>query len=394
MASSSDNILLSYIKQTVYGAIPVGNFTVFRGITESLSGDPTTKEADEITGDNLPTGQLVTGLDLKGDLNGELAPTKSHADFIAAAMRSAWGGTITTGALALTINTTAKTISRAAGSFVTDGFKVNDFVQLSNFTNGVNNEIVQLSSVSALSVGYIGPITMVNETGGATTTMVRPNFVQLGSTDTYFTMEKKFTDLTNKSLLYQDWTPNDLMIDLKYGSIAMVKFGMVGMDDKGWTKPATPFTNTRTIDPVSTELALNCSADVGVVWVDGAAVCLEGLSVAVNHNRKPANCLGTLAPKDQVAMQPTVDVKADLNLTDTAFNYLDKKMFQTPMSVLFPIRQLGKGYAIHIPAVQFSIPDPKREGKGNINKLSLTGKARKDSTMGNALRIYAFGASA
>lgn len=390
MASSSDNIKVSYIKQAAFGAIPAGNFEVFRGTTESLSGDPTTKESDEITGDNLPTGQLVTGLDLKGDLNAELAPTISHQDFMAAAMRTTWGGTITTGALALTINTSAKTIARAAGSFVTDGFKVNDFVALSNFTNTQNNEIVQLSTVAALSVGYIGPTTMVNETGGATTTMVRPNYAQIGTTDTYFTIEKLFSDLTNKSLLYQDWTPNDFMIDIKYGSVATVKFGMVGMGDSGWTKPATPFTNSRTINAVGTETALNCSADVGVVWVDGAAVCLEGLSVTVNHGRKPANCLGSLAARDQVAGQPTIDVKADLNLTNSAFDYLDKKMLQTPMGILFPIRQLGKGYAVHVPAVQFSIPDPKREGKGNINKISLTGKAKKDSTMLNALRIYKF----
>jgi hypothetical protein len=390
MASSSDNIQLSYIKQSAQGTIPSGNFTVFRGTTESLSGDPTTTESAEVTGDNLPTGQIVTGMDYKGDLSGELAPTLSHQDFLAASMRSAWTGTITTGALALTINTSAKTIARAAGSFVTDGFKVNDYVALSNFTNAVNNEIVLLTSVAALSCGYIGPSTMVNETGGSTTTMVRPNYVQLGTTDTYFTIEKLFKDLTDKSLLYQDWTPNGFMLDLKYGSIATVKFDLLGMGSKAWTKPSTPFTNSRTVDAVATESSLNCSGDVGVVVINGAAVCLEGLSTTVNHNRQAANCLGTVGPVDQVGMQPSVDISATLNLTNTSFDYLDNKMYQTPMSVLYPIRQLGKGYAVHIPAVQFAIPDPKRSGKGQINKIELSGKAKKDSTMGNALRIYRF----
>ena len=388
--SSAENIRIAYIKEVTPGTTPApGNFKTFRKTTESLSGDPQVKESQESVGDGQPTGQIQTGLDVKGDLNGELAPTISHQDFIAAAMRNTWGGTITTGALSLTINTTAKTIARVAGSFVTDGFKAFDFVQLANFANAANNTVVQLLTVSALSVTYISD-ELVNEAGGSTTTMVRPNYVEWGSTDSWFSISKDFTDLTSKSITYTGDRVSTMSLDFKYGDIATVKFGMAatGYDPQ----PATPITQGRTVDSATTELALNASSDLGTLIINGALTdyCIEGLNIALDNKVQAVNSVGHLAPQDQKATGLKIDVTMDIYLTDSNFDLHKKKISQAPIDVSYYVSNAQGGYAVRVPAVQLSFPDAAGGGKGTLNKLSAKGMAKKDATMGNTIRIYKF----
>lgn len=386
--SASDLVRLSYIKQTVKGTTPAGNMTVMRYSSESLTGDPVIKENDEITGDGLPVGQSIMGLNIQGDISGNLAPSVSHQDFILAAMRKAsWAASITTGALVLTINSTTKAITRAAGSFVTDGFKVGDMVQLSNFVNTVNNTCVVLSAVSALSVTYIGDPSITNETGPATTTMVRPSYAEWGTVDTWFTVCKEFMDLTNKSITYTDHRVASMNIDFKFGDFAKFKFTMAGC---GYALPATPLTNGRTVDPVGSESSLNASSDLGLIVINGALTdyCIEDLSISIDNKIQAANSLNNLAPQDQKATGLKGDVTLGVYLTDSNFAFHSQKLTQTPISINYFCKNSSGGYAVQIPQMQFTHPDANASGKGNMEKLSLKGMIKKDATMGNAIRIY------
>lgn len=385
-ASVSDKIRLSYIKQATKGIVPAGNWTVFRKKSDNLNGSPKTKESEEATGDGQPTGQYLVGMDVNGDIDGELAPTVSHQDFIAAAMRNTWQASITTGALALTINISTKVITRAAGSFVTDGFKVGDMVQLSNFTNSVNNTCVILTAVSALSCTYVGDVAMVNETGGAATTMVRPSYVDWGTTQTYFAICKEFLDLTSKSLSFVDETIDKMTIDFKYGDLAAIKFSLMGCS---YGVPGTAINNGATIDPVASEPPLNASTDLGYVYINGAVADypVSTLSLTVSNNTKPSEGMGALAPQDMTATGLKVEVSTTLQLADSNFSLHTAELSQAPIGIQFYVKQGTKGYAVHIPAFQFAT-DPISSQKGNINMLNLKGIAKKSTVINNTLRIY------
>lgn len=108
--ASAESVRIAYIEEVTPGTFPVaGNFKLFRKTTDSLDGNVQVKQSQECAGDGQPRSPKQVGLDVTGDLSGELAPSICFQDFMRSALRkTAWGGTITSGALALTINSTAK----------------------------------------------------------------------------------------------------------------------------------------------------------------------------------------------------------------------------------------------------------------------------------------------
>lgn len=76
-------------------------------------------------------------------------------------------GGITSGAQTIDVVAAAKTFTRAAGSFVTDGFVASRAVAMSGFTNGGNNATFIIESVTALVITVTSATGLVNESGNA-----------------------------------------------------------------------------------------------------------------------------------------------------------------------------------------------------------------------------------
>lgn len=72
----------------------------------------------------------------------------------------------TTGATTLSVVATTKKFTRAAGSFVTDGFVAGNKITSSGFTNAGNNGTWIIASVAALEIVVVTGTGMVDETGG------------------------------------------------------------------------------------------------------------------------------------------------------------------------------------------------------------------------------------
>lgn len=70
------------------------------------------------------------------------------------------------GALALNIVAGAGTITRASGSWLTDGLRVNGTITLTGFTNAGNNSLRVIQSVSATVITVTDNTFLVDETGG------------------------------------------------------------------------------------------------------------------------------------------------------------------------------------------------------------------------------------
>lgn len=385
--SSSDKIRLTYVEETALGVSGGGNLTEFRKNTESMDGAPKIIESDEVTGDGEPTGQLIVGLDAKGGTVSQLAPTISHQDFIRAGMRSTWGGSINTGAETLAIDVTAKTITRSAGDFLADGFKAGDTAILSGYTAATNNTIVRILSLTTTVVTYAGAGDMVDEAGSGDEILTRPEYVDWGSTDTSFTLAKDFLDLTDKSLTYPGMRVASFKLDFNYGAICQVAFEMLGTD---YAIPAVPFTDGKTIDSVGVEEALNASSDVGVVIIDGVETdyCIESLGVDISNNMQAVECVGHLAPADQVATGLSVGVTVEMFLGDSNFDFHQKKLQQTPIAISYYVKdENGAGYAVDVAAVQLSFSDANSGGKRQLSKLSLSGVAKRDTVLGRTIRI-------
>lgn len=161
-----------------------------------------------------------------------------HKELLAAALRAAWVNGVTTGALTnVGIDATTRTITRAAGSFLTDGFKVGDIVRYDASGGGpAGNEGVnlRLTAVTALTMVYAAdPWTtgIVTDAAGDSVTISVPGAKLIvpssGHTKDYFTVDD-FHDDIDQNTLITDAVVGSVEIDIQPGAHAHITFNMLG----------------------------------------------------------------------------------------------------------------------------------------------------------------------
>lgn len=163
-----------------------------------------------------------------------------HNDLFAALLRNAWAAGATTGAsIDMAVDAAARTITRTAGSFITDGFKVGDIVRFATAGAGsaVNENVnLRLTSVTALVLTYAAdPWTsvMINDAAGDSVTISVPGKkLQVPSsahTKDYFTIDDWHDDISQGTRI-TDAIVNSAELDISPGAHATVNFNLLGID--------------------------------------------------------------------------------------------------------------------------------------------------------------------
>ena len=177
----------AFIQEAAFGvtpANPTGQILRFTGF--SLAAERSQLNNPELRTDRQKApgrGGVTVG---KGDLSGVLS-FGTYDAFLAAALGN-YGWTsnvvkikapVSSGAQSIAIAATGKTFTRAAGSFIADGFQVGDVIQTSGFTTGANNGTFVVSAVAALVLTCSTATGLVDEASAAgrvISTSVRPSF--------------------------------------------------------------------------------------------------------------------------------------------------------------------------------------------------------------------------
>ena len=156
-----------------------------------ISGFSLTPEAAFIDSREFRTdGMIVAGrrgaLKGKGTIPGELKYGAWDDWFAAVCGQFEWASNVVKikdvdvmSAATVTVAATGKTFTRIAGSFLTDGFAVGDYVQWSGYANAGNNTTVKITTLTATVMTCSGATGLVDEAGVTTArccTNIRPSF--------------------------------------------------------------------------------------------------------------------------------------------------------------------------------------------------------------------------
>jgi hypothetical protein len=395
MATSSNAVRVTAIPETTYGITPVaGNFDTVRFTSEELSASPDTVESQQIRVDRMSSGQVVTGLSVQGGLNFELCKDATFDKFLESAMFNTWDTkTLQSVNITIDINTT-NTATRSTGSWITDGIAVGDFITFSSFTNSVNNVQVMVTSVvSATVINFIGPASMVDETGTGTG-YKRADKLVIGTTKKSFSIEKAFTDMTTKALIYKGSVVGELSLSLRFGELATGSMTLYANNYINADAAGEFITNGRTINPATTTNTMNGSIDMPFIATNAlgsfstSGMDVEGLEIKLNNNLNPQNVIGAIAPRDYTAGTCQVEVSLNTYLTDGVWSILDKKLTQTPFAMGFQIKNLDGWYGFYMPAIQVSFDDPASGGQNQDVMLDMSGVAKVGANGESAIVIY------
>lgn len=392
--SSSNLVRLAFIKETTYGETPVaGNFSTARFTAESMSGTPDTVESKQIRVDRMSSGQVVTGLKVEGELQFELAKESALEDFMSSAMYNPWA-TMALVTVDMDLDATLKTLTRAAGSFVTDGLVVGDFVTLAGFTNSENNVQVMVTNVTALVVTFAGPATMVTETGSTGTTYKRADKLTIGTAKQSFSIEKKFTDLTDKGINYRGMIASEMNLNVAFGELVTGSFKFQGNDYQTVDAAVDFITDGRTVNAPATTNTMNGSIDmpflassaIGTLAVSDFDI--QNVAIKMNNNLTAQTVIGDIAPKDYSAGTAAIEISMSAYLKDAVWSILGKKLTQDPFAMGFMVKNTGGWYGFYMPAIQVSFEDPSSAGQNQDIMLSMTGTSKVGAAGESALVIY------
>src|SRR5690606_20075298 len=116
--------------------------------------------------------------------------------FMEGALRSDWATAASTPATSLAAVDADNTFTRAAGSFVTDGWTVGQSGISSGFATAANNGYFVVTAVAATTLTIEG-LDLADEAAGGDEVLSNSGSLKNGTTMKSYTLERVFEDLTN-----------------------------------------------------------------------------------------------------------------------------------------------------------------------------------------------------
>lgn len=238
------NIAVSFAPETTYGepALPGAAAKNFRPNSGALS---LTKEPIR-SGENRRDGQMTRGRhgsrSVGGSYVGDLS-LGTYDDLLAAIFRGSFDPGLNIAGLGLTADPAAKTITRAAGSWLADGIRVGDVIRAGGFTTAANNgKNLRVTSVTAtvLGVDYVPAAVGAAENG---VSIIRPKKLLMGTMPRSLTIEEAELDI-DASEVFTGCRVGQFALRLAPNGMATVTFTVVGQDMDLEEGAASPyFTN-------------------------------------------------------------------------------------------------------------------------------------------------------
>lgn len=273
---------VTYKVESAYGTIPAAaSAQSLRRVSSSLDLSKDTYASNEIRTD-LQVSDFRHGVRrVKGAINGELS-AKTYADFMAAAVKRAFAAVTAIAGASITIAGAGPTytVTRAAGSFLTDGVKVGDVIRLSvgSFNVGNINKNLMVVSLTALvaTVIVVNGSAMVAEGPIATSTVTvfgKKTFIPTsGHTDQSFSIEHWYSDIA-QSEVFSGCKVDKVALNLPPTGMATVGIDFMGQNET--TAASQYFTSPTAATTTGTMAAVN-----GVLRVNGVtSAIVTGLSI-------------------------------------------------------------------------------------------------------------------
>lgn len=182
----------------------------------------------------------------------------------------------------LGITSGTKILDRATGSWVTDGYRPGDIIEVAGFANGANNRNWRVLVVSTLNLTLYDPTSaIITEAAGAGRTVsLKGKRIDVGLTLETMYVERQFLSVT-KYQKFNGVAINELSFSVVPRSIVTGTLGLLGM-----SSPAFANSSGSTLAPLAKSSASPYSAFVGNLLEGGSLIAVvTGLEWNMNNNR-------------------------------------------------------------------------------------------------------------
>lgn len=375
---------MRYIAESTYGTTPATPaFKPIRHTSTTLGLSKESLQSEEIRNDRQIADFRHGAYQVGGDMNIELS-FASFDDLLEAVLLGTWTSTKTTGAQSF--SATVGTVVRSAGSFLTDGFAVNDVVINSGFTNAGNNGRFRISALTAtvMTLTALEGQTMVVEAAaaGRQVNSLRA-ILKAGTVRRSFTVERFFGDILTIDKPYHRFTGvefNTLALAISANAMITGTLGVLGQNmttdtaivagatyaAPTTTSPLDSFTGTLneagTPIAVITEIQLNVENGLEARFVVGS-------KASIRPSIGRSNCSGQITAYFENSL------------------LLDKFINETESNIVFELPDgAGNKYIFTLPRIKYNGGQPDVEGEGPIT-LSMPFQALLNAATSTNIQI-------
>ena len=322
---------VGYKKESAFG-VPAGSSgaKLLRRVTANFNLTKETYESGEIRTDRQIADFRHGVRSAEGSLNGELSPA-SYTDFIGSVVARDFTAGVSSTGLSVTIAAVGDTytVTRSAGNFLTQGYKVGTVVRLTavglsaaNVDNNllitnVNDTVLTVTTINGSNLVAEGPIASVDIATVGKTTFVPAT----GHTDQSYTIEEWYSDIA-QSEVFTGMKVNSVAVQLPATGLTTIDIGFAGKD-MAQTGTTQYFSSPTAQGTNGIFAAVN-----GVMLVDGAPVALvTSADFTIERATENATTVGSNSVADIFSGRIRVSGNLSVYFQDAAFRtYFDDEV--------------------------------------------------------------------
>jgi hypothetical protein len=312
-------------REATYGTIPAAaSAQLLRRVQSTVDLSKDTYSSNEIRPD-MQVADFRHGVRrVKGSLQGELSP-KTYSDILSSMLKRDFTAGVSVASLTLTIGglVGAWTVTRSAGSYLTDGFKIGDVVTLAGCTNtgnNANNLLIYALTATVATCIVLNASVLTAETSGALACTVavkgKKTWIPTsGQTDNSYSLEHWYND-TTQSEVFSGIKFDKGTVNLPPTGMATVQFDVIGQNVN--TAQTRYFTSPTAITSSGVVAAVN-----GVLVVNGVAqAVVTGLSIVIDPTFSGDPVVGANVIPNQFAGPVNVNGQFTAYFTDNTLRDL------------------------------------------------------------------------
>lgn len=369
-------------RETGWGVIapPGATFAkTARRVTGNFNLKKDTYQSEEIRADYQMADFRHGVRKVEGQLSGELSPG-SYADFLSSALARDFTAGINSTALtnvtAASTGVGTGTFTRAAGSYVTDGFKVGDVVRWTGWAapataNNAHNMMITALTATVMTVFTLDPTNVVAKAAGDSVTATvfgKKTYAPLtGHTDDSYTVEEWNSQIA-QSEVFTGNKVTSAAIDLPPTGLAKLDLSFMGKD----------MAQSGTVQYFTTPSAASASGVVaavnGVLLVNGVIqATITGLKFTINRNSAADPVVGQNVLPDIFKGRILVDGEFSAYFENGVLRDLFTNETETSIAVALTTNNLPNADFISftIPRVKVGSSDKDDGEKGIVRTYSF-----------------------
>jgi hypothetical protein len=361
MSASGPLTGVRYIAEVTYGVTPATpTMLTVRMLDTSLNLKKETFQSNEIRSDrqisDLRHGLRTVG----GNISAELSLT-AFDGLLEMAMSSVFAAVPVHAAVNLQMTALTKKITRATGSWITDGYLPGHEAVIAGFTNGTNNGAKKIVGVTATdltlaadTVGLVDEATLAGRT-----VTVTGKQCKTGTTIKSASIERAFTDI-NQFLMFTGCVVDKFSLDIKPGEIIKAQWDFLGKD-----MIRASVTGATAVTPAATSSPFD-AYNVVIRENDILSTNISGMTIELDNGRSTKGVVGSNTVKE--VFEGTCNAKGTVTMFFADGTMLDKFLAETPSSL--DVKLLDPNgvdfHHIRLPKVKFNGSDINNPKEGPV----------------------------